>query len=302
MRLRTILALSAILAILGVGTFVSSQGTSGEITGYLWSDTIGWISLNCSNHGTCGTSDYKLSVDAYGAVSGYAWSENIGWVTAESASLAGCPTAPCTARFESSELTGWLKAVSGGSAESGGWDGFISLSGTSPAYGISNSGGTLSGYAWGDTVVGWLQSYAATTYVEEPPCQDTQGYFCDGSTSKYRTDQCDESTISACSYLCDAGYGVCVPAPSPTGALTLTPSLIIPGQTVVVSWDIDDATSCTVTENNPDISDTWNTTTGSETSSALNQATTYTLSCSGLEGTSFSASATVSFRPDWQEI
>lgn len=301
--MRKILAAAALLLSLGYGSFVFSQGTSGEITGYLWSDTIGWISLNCSNHGTCGTSNYKLSVDAYGAVSGYAWSENIGWVTAESASLTGCPTAPCTARFESGSLAGWLKAVSGGSAESGGWDGFISLSGTSPAYGISNSGGSLSGYAWGSTVVGWLDAqYAATTYIEEPPCVGTQGYFCDGSTSKYRNDQCDVSTIAACAYLCDPGYGVCVPAPSPAGALTLTPSLIVPGQTVTVSWSIDDAVSCTVTEDNPSVTDSWSGTSGSQTSSALERATTYTLECDGLEGTSFTESATVSFRPDWQEI
>jgi len=35
-----------------------------ELTDWAWgSDVVGWVSFNCSNTGTCGTSDYKVTVD-----------------------------------------------------------------------------------------------------------------------------------------------------------------------------------------------------------------------------------------------
>lgn len=138
---------------------VSAQ-SSGSITGYAWSDTIGWISMNGSGYG--------LSVSGTGVVSGYAWSDNIGWISANSSNLSGCPSAPCTATIDDTgKLKGWLRALSNG----GGWDGFISLSGSN--YGpVRQSSGAFSGYAWGDMVVGWLNfSYASTDYVAEPTAE-----------------------------------------------------------------------------------------------------------------------------------
>ena len=45
----------------------SSNSTYGEFTGYAWgSDVVGWISFNCSNTNTCGTSDYKVVVSLPG--------------------------------------------------------------------------------------------------------------------------------------------------------------------------------------------------------------------------------------------
>lgn len=51
-----------------------------ELTGYIWSETKGWISLNCSNTSSCFDSDFKVSNDGAGNLSGYAWGENIGWI------------------------------------------------------------------------------------------------------------------------------------------------------------------------------------------------------------------------------
>lgn len=136
-------------------------GTAGPLSGYAWSDTIGWISFNCSDLGTCGTSNYGISVSGTGALSGYAWSENVGWISANSADLTGCPTAPCTAAMSGGSLTGWMRVLS---APSGGWDGFIRLNG------VSYSGTTFSGYAWGDAVVGWVDfSTVRSGYDENPP-------------------------------------------------------------------------------------------------------------------------------------
>jgi hypothetical protein len=140
---------------------VYAQGSSFPISGYGWSDTIGWISFNGGSYG--------LSVEPSGVISGYAWSDNIGWISANQSDLAGCPSGSCAASMDSDgAITGWLKALSGGTSQSGGWDGFISLSGS--GYGpVKQADGNFSGYAWGDTVVGWVNfSYASTNYVDEP--------------------------------------------------------------------------------------------------------------------------------------
>lgn len=139
---------------------VEAQSTS-SITGYAWSDTVGWLSFNGSGYG--------LSVNSSGVISGYAWSDNIGWVSANSSDLSGCPSSPCTATIDSGgNFDGWLRAIEGGAAQSGGWDGFISLSGS--GYGPARqSGGNITGYAWGSDVVGWLNfAYATTDYLAEP--------------------------------------------------------------------------------------------------------------------------------------
>lgn len=134
----------------------ASQSSSTPITGYLWSDNIGWISLSGSNYG--------LTIESNNTLSGYAWSDTIGWISANSSDLTGCPSSPCTARKNGNALNGWLKALAAG----GGWDGFISLSGSSPAYGVSITNGVFSGYAWGSDVVGWVDFQYASALA--PSC------------------------------------------------------------------------------------------------------------------------------------
>lgn len=132
------------------------------ITGFGWSDTIGWISFDCSSGGSCTEGFYAVSVDAdTGLVSGFAWSDNIGWISFNAGDLSNCPEVPCEARLRDGALIGWGRALAGGTPQSGGWDGFIRLSGTNPSYGPRLSGDTFSGYAWGSDVVGWVDlSYA----------------------------------------------------------------------------------------------------------------------------------------------
>ncbi|MFH0806276.1 MAG: hypothetical protein V1885_00950 [Candidatus Brennerbacteria bacterium] len=69
------------------GTCDSGDGT-GELTGYAWNDTIGWISFNCDNSSheggtdTCvGPNDYAVTIDANGELSGYAWNDTVGWIS-----------------------------------------------------------------------------------------------------------------------------------------------------------------------------------------------------------------------------
>jgi len=115
---------------------------------------------------------YGVYLDnATGMLSGYAWSDNIGWIKfgGLSAFPVGAGTASQNAQLNSSnKLIGWARACAGtkngdcstmeNSAD--GWDGWISLAGTSVdgqyTYGVSLSGIDFSGYAWGSDVIGWI--------------------------------------------------------------------------------------------------------------------------------------------------
>lgn len=302
---RLLLSLAVVCAVV-VAFFISPRETlsqtSTPITGFAWSETIGWVSLNCVDLGTCATSNYGLSIAADGTISGYAWSENIGWISANGSDLSGCPAAPCTARMQDYSLKGWLKALSGNDAQSGGWDGFISLSGSN--YGPTLSNGVFSGYAWGgDINVGWISFNSTYHQAEtewEPQCASQ--YQCVSTTT--RQNACENAEPEAClgGLLCASG--ACVPPPPPTtsfgGELTVEPRLISVGGVVSVSWNVNDAEVCEVKEDNPLINDTWSGNSGSYTSSPIRRQTTYTLTCSNAGG-ELVQTATVYNNPTFEE-
>ncbi len=341
--LRTRILITLFIALFVVFVFlmrgVSTEATGGTpITGYAWSDTIGWLDLNCSNSNSCGSNNFGYSVAADGTISGYAWSDNIGWVSANSSDLVGCPSGTCNARITSGALAGWLKALSGGSAQSGGWDGWISLSGTSPSYGPTvGVSGTMSGYAWGDTNVGWLNfAYASTSFSADvcPNISGNQptvptGYISSGGNCvNYCTPQaycsgndlyvyaipqniCVSSFSQTCSYQCSNGACVIPPAPSftsttgYTGHLQILPSIVRAGGTVRVYWNVANVDSCTVTGSNGDVWTASSSGSSGKLSGTIAQRTVYTLSCTALSGytpASFSESATVNILPVFQEL
>jgi len=129
-----------------------------NLSGYAWSDNIGWISFNCLNTDTCDISDYGVSVENK-KMSGYAWSDNIGWISFNESDLVGCPSGVCLAQTEGNKLIGWARALSGMNSDDG-WDGWISLGTQSTDtidYSIElNEDSIFDGYAWGGTVVGWI--------------------------------------------------------------------------------------------------------------------------------------------------
>jgi hypothetical protein len=185
--------------------------TGDNLSGFAWSSNIGWISFNVSDCDTdgdgtyegasenggaapaeCPTSgtahDYGVNIDkTTGNLSGYAWSENVGWVSFEESGTpdntevtnncdASCdPTVDCTACNNSSEIYGWAKILSMGD------DGWISLRGTSPDYGISAdvANSELTGWAWNgnvdDSGIGWISFNAddcdnnGATYINDNP-------------------------------------------------------------------------------------------------------------------------------------
>ncbi len=155
-----------------VSPFAAHAASTDNLTGYAWSSNIGWVSFNCTNDNSCGTNSYGVTVAADGTMSGYAWSPNVGWISFNSADTTGCPSGTCQATFtkSSGQVTGWARAVAGtdtNPADTGGWGGWISLSGTN--YNVSSSGCKWGGYAWGGGpdsstgVIGWLH-FSGTGY------------------------------------------------------------------------------------------------------------------------------------------
>jgi len=130
-----------------------SAGVDDNVSGWAWSENIGWISFNSTTGG--GATDYGVDIDSSsGVFSGYAWSENIGWISFNEAELVGCPVDTCQAKLDglTDEVSGWARALNYGD----GWEGWIRLRDTS--YGVSwNSGNQeMEGWAWSDGVVGWI--------------------------------------------------------------------------------------------------------------------------------------------------
>lgn len=139
-----------------------AQAVVEPLSGYAWSSNIGWISFNSANPGSGGGS-YSVKYDtSNNQLTDYAWSSNIGWISFKSSDLTGCPITPCNARVVGNSLNGWARAISG-IGRTDGWDGWISLSGSSPGYGVTKVGAELAGYAWGSDVIGWISFKGGTS-------------------------------------------------------------------------------------------------------------------------------------------
>jgi len=130
----------------------AAAGAGDNVSGFAWSENIGWISFNNTSGG--GGTSYGVDINASGVFSGYAWSENIGWISfAPSGPYPGNPQQSVRVNLSTGAVTGWARAASYGS----GWDGWIEMDSVSieldcaaPTY------QEFSGWAWGSDVVGWI--------------------------------------------------------------------------------------------------------------------------------------------------
>ena len=240
------------------------------------------LSRSCSlSQATPGT--YEVYADkTTGMFSGYAWSENIGWIKfgGLSAFPTGSGTTPQNAQLEyldysgsgvgatQANIVGWARACAGTlngdcskmDSRSDGWDGWISLNGSSldgkSGYGVSlkGDGVTLSGYAWGSDVIGWI---------------DFTGV-----------------KLSA------------VPNASVTVSFTNTKPIpsVLSGGSVNIAWTSAGASTCTTTKNieglSSEIFSTLISSTGTS-SKALTKNTTFIINCKSATGATASDSITV---------
>jgi len=72
------------IAFLLSGDFAVNASKNHKVSGFAWSENIGWVSLNCYNEeilNKCIQTDYGVDYDSNtGKLNGYAWSENVGWL------------------------------------------------------------------------------------------------------------------------------------------------------------------------------------------------------------------------------
>ena len=137
-------------------------GSEHNVSGWAWSENIGWISFNNTTGG--GGINYGVNIDSDGTFSGYAWSENIGWIDfAPSGSYPDVPDYSVKVDTDSSEVSGWARALSYGD----GWEGWIKMRDTDYGVSINFSNDEFSGYAWSDMVIGWISFNCANEGVCE---------------------------------------------------------------------------------------------------------------------------------------
>lgn len=131
------------------------------------------------------------------------------------------------------------------------------------------------------------------------PTQCTLQTYCVGADRYQQSTSCANTFLGTCQYGCS--NGTCLGPGAPTAFIRVRPELVASGTTTLVEWSASLVSSCTVTENNPGISDSWTGASGSQTSSPITSQVIYTLSCAGLNGTSISRTATVNIAPTFDE-
>ncbi len=193
-----------------------------ELTGWAWSDNVGWISLNCSNTGSCVTSNYKVEVLQNGNLQGYAWSDSVGWISFTGSDTTLCPGGSCQANVNLTSggpLLGYARAVvhADKNAGDGEWNGWLSLNLVS----YNAVTGKFSGYLWGglfgfpvpDAVVG-LEA-GCPTCVQKQVCggsYPSSGTVAGASTysSGYTPNvwtRLDTGSLGSCQWRCDIASG-----------------------------------------------------------------------------------------------
>lgn len=229
-----VIAVAIVLSAVSISTArPSPAGAEGSValSGFAWSENIGWISFSAGNDHddkVSGTqpspSSYGVRVDSTGALSGYAWSDNIGWIKFGGLSSFPNATLGGNAILEDGlRLKGWARACAGTksgncssmASRTDGWDGWISLAGPggSGRYGVELSNRKFGGFAWGSDVVGWINWDGVFTEDTVGECVGPNGEFIgNGQSRTYYgpvgvdgtcpqvTRTCTDGTLSAGAY------------------------------------------------------------------------------------------------------
>lgn len=279
-------------------------GSSQNGSGFAWGggattngagyDGMGWLSFNNLSDGS--SVDYGVTIPTgNGSLSGYAWSEHYGWLSFNSGDLSGCSPALTAPARSGNNITGGARilaiktALAAGNA--GGYDGCVSLSGTSPSYGVTISGKALAGYGWSSDL-GWINFTGVTNDVTCPNGFAYQNQSCVACGGSPAPTGCTGAGGSAGDPL---GSLVCIngatnpincdafpPAQPVITSFSASPATIDQGQSTTLSWNSNNASSCTGT------GFLAGGTSGSRSTGIINTPgiSTYQLICSGLGGDS----------------
>jgi hypothetical protein len=178
--------LLALLALTSLAAPTQAQNTGEKLSGYAWSDTVGWITFDVPTYG--------VIMSPAGELTGYAWSDNIGWVEFRPSFTgpSGGGDNYGAKKTAGNKITGWARAcagtvsqlLAGGAADlsspgfctvpsgasdmvsrTDGWDGWIKFTNVDLTNETVNTGnGTTQitkfvGSTWGDVNVGWIDLY-----------------------------------------------------------------------------------------------------------------------------------------------
>ena len=174
---KKILIVLIVLACFFLPKQIAESGSEHNVSGWGWSETIGWISFNSTTSGEPVNYGVNVSLEN-GKLSGYTWSENIGWISFNESDTGAppsddpCPDESCIAKAtpsgqfgkENVNIYGWARAL----AHTPGWDGWIRFDhGQTDEVYISPEG-YFGGWAWGSDVVGWIKFSGIDYQVEIP--------------------------------------------------------------------------------------------------------------------------------------
>ncbi len=110
-----------------------------------------------------------------GELSGYAWSENVGWISFQKSDVAGCPSGVCSAYRSGNIIRGWARILSplDAGTNAGGFEGWIKLHsevGDPVSYGITINTAVaparIDGYAWSNEF-GWIKMHDVTVQDDD---------------------------------------------------------------------------------------------------------------------------------------
>lgn len=139
------IGLGTLLLVVSCSLFFApkAQAATIPLSGYAWSETIGWVHFQSS-----GSPAYGVLVDSSsGAMSGYAWSENLGWLSFNGSETGSCGSA-ANLNIQSGVMDGWAKWLSSGEC--------VHLKGSNYGVTYNSNNNEFSGYAWGETDTGWM--------------------------------------------------------------------------------------------------------------------------------------------------
>lgn len=199
-KIARIVFLFSFIVVLGSFFFTrpsqTAQAQAITFSGYGWSSLIGWMQVQGTDYGIKATPSGTDRIN----LSGYAWTSTLGWISFETNAFPDCDagiistqsgitscapyidmtgTGPYRVRGFARACSVFASGCSGmlkQNTERGSWDGYISLNSGNGTWGwtLSADKTKITGYAWGDSVVGWLSIDATCTGCDiAPPPDDT---------------------------------------------------------------------------------------------------------------------------------
>ena len=303
------------------GTWVAPAATTDySCLAYGWGGYDGWHSYILYVNRSCslpwgGTIQHGSGVTAYAAPSvSYGQSCASQWRSCYDSSLDGSYTHPTCSVQPPANCTFNGQTVSHGSSVTAFEKQTIGLGETCVSQQRQCSNGSMLGSYQHDSC----------------SCVSTPRFYCTNSAREEGTgasynyvthmnDQCTAAYAPANSLpictspsFCSAGSASCLdPTPIFSQHLQIRPQLVNQGSPTKVFWSVSNVNSCTVRGSNSDGDGAhptgdaaWNSlssATNGKTTSAITQKTIYTLTCTKIDNTTFTETATVSVTPVFQE-